>query len=70
MGNVMMLDLLHLVNSEDGTDVIVTELSYPIKRYMLKFRDTDANQNIATVFISDLDYALQYARSLIEGTKP
>ncbi len=66
----MMLDLLHLVNSEDGTDVIVTELSYPIKRYMLKFRDTDANQNIATVFISDLDYALQYARSLIEGTKP
>jgi|LakMenEpi03Aug12_release.lakeMendotaPanAssembly.Ray.scaffolds.fasta_scaffold595638_3 uncharacterized protein YihD (DUF1040 family) len=70
MGNVMMLDLLHLVNSEDGTDVIVTELSYPIKRYMLKFRDTDANQNIATVFISDLDYALQYARNLIEGTKP
>jgi hypothetical protein len=66
----MMLDLLHLVNSEDGTDVIVTELSYPIKRYMLKFRDTDANQNIATVFISDLDYALQYARNLIEGTKP
>ena len=63
-------DILHLVNSEDGTEVIVTELSYTTKRYMVKFMDTDANQNIATVFISELDYALQYARNLIEGTKP
>lgn len=66
----MMKEILRLVNSDDGTDVIVTKLSYPIKRYMLKFRDTDANQNIETVFISDLDYALQYARNLIEGVKP
>ena len=65
-----MIDILNLVNSEDGTEVIVTELSYPTKRYMVKFMDTDANQNIATMFISELDYALHYARNLIEGTKP
>lgn len=66
----MMTEILHLANSEDGLEVIVTELSERTSRYMLKFRDTDADETIATLFLPDKDYALQYARNLIEGTKP
>lgn len=65
-----MTEILHLANSEDGLEVIVTELSERTSRYMLKFRDTDADETIATLFLPDKDYALQYARNLIEGTKP
>jgi len=66
----MMSEILHIKNAEDGLEVIVTELSQRTIRYMLKFRDTDADQTITTLFLPEKDYALQYARDLIEGSKP
>lgn len=65
-----MTEILRLANSEDGLEVIVTELSQRTIRYMLKFRDTDADQTIATLFLPDREYALQYARDMIEGIEP
>lgn len=65
-----MTEILRLANSEDGLEVIVTELSQRTIRYMLKFRDTDADQTIATLFLPDREYALQYAQDMIEGIKP
>lgn len=63
-------EILHIKNAEDGLEAIVTELSQRTIRYMLKFRDTDADETIATLFLPDKDYALQYARNLIEGNEP
>ena len=65
-----MTEILRLANSEDGLEAIVTELSQRTIRYMLKFRDTDADQTIATLFLPEKDYALQYARDMIEGIEP
>jgi hypothetical protein len=65
-----MTEILRLANSEDGLEAIVTELSEGTNRYRVKFRDTDADETIATLFLPDREYALQYARNLIEGTKP
>ena len=61
-----MTEILHLANSEDGLEVIVTEISKT--RYMLKFRDTDADQTIATRFFTTKESAEDFANTLI-GTK-
>jgi hypothetical protein len=66
-----MTEILHLVNSEDGLEVIVTELSSErTNRYRVKFRDTDADETIGILIFPDRELAEHYARSIIKGTKP
>ena len=68
-------EILHLVNSDDGLEVIVTELFIETGtdntvRYMMKFRDTGSGNVISTLFFPDRKYAIHYARSIIKGVKP
>jgi|688.fasta_scaffold461829_2 hypothetical protein len=63
-------EILHIVNSEDGLEVIVTELSEGTNRYRVKFRDTDADETVGILIFPDKELAEHYARSIIKGTKP
>jgi hypothetical protein len=66
-----MTTIFRLANSEDGLEVIVTDLSSEgTIRYRVKFRDTDADQTIAILTLPTKEHAEWYARNLIEGTKP
>ncbi len=66
-----MTEILHLANSEDGLEVIVTELSSEgTVRYRVKFRDTDADETVGILIFPDKELAEHYARSIIKGIKP
>lgn len=66
-----MTEILHLANSEDGLEVIVTELSSEgTTRYRVKFMDTDADETIGILIFPDRELAEHYARNIIKGTKP
>jgi hypothetical protein len=65
-----MTEILRLANSEDGLEVIVTELSEGTVLYRVKFMDTDADRTIALLTLPTKEHAEWYARKLIEGTKP
>ena len=55
-------EILHLVNSEDGLEAIVTELSSEgTIRYRVKFMDTDADQTIAILTLPTKERAEWYA---------
>ena len=55
-------EILRLANSEDGLEVIVTELSSEgTIRYRVKFMDTDADQTIAILTLPTKEHAEWYA---------